>query len=366
MAESKIEWTGRSDWNPVRGCTRVSRGCGGPGPHGGCYAEVIAGRFSDPGQPFHGFAKRTTAGARWTGKVEVVWDRLLLPLSWRKPAVIFGSSTSDLFHEALPPDEIAQIYAVGIAAHHLRGHTIQWLTKRPERARSLLNDPAWWELVNSIAGALVIERTDPLNRRSDDARATLADYGPTNPPPGIWLGTSVEDQPAADERIPHLLATPAAVRFLSCEPLLEPVDLNKIERDGLAFWSMREGPGYLASIGGNDLVGHWPKVGEEARIDWVIVGGESGPGARPMHPDWARSLRDQCAAAGVPFFFKQWGEWFPYGEIDAAGRQNSVTKGERPGLWHVWPGELRGFAVRLGKAKAGRLLDGAQHDGFPS
>lgn len=271
MTGSKIEWCQRSDWNAVRGCTRISPGCGGPGPHGGCYAERIAARFSDPGQPFHGFAKRTSSGPRWTGRVEVQWDRLTLPLGWRNPATIFANSTNDWFHEALPIDEIATLYAVAVAAVHLRGHRILILTKRADRMRDVLHDESFWAQVNAEAGAYVMEHTDPLNRRSDDARATCRDdYGPTNPPPGIWLGISVEDQPRADERLPHLRETPAAIRFLSIEPLIGPI--GQLDLDG---------------------------------IGWVIVGGESGPNARPMHPDWARSLRDQCQAAGVHFFMKQ-------------------------------------------------------------
>ncbi|NIJ18453.1 protein gp37 [Sphingomonas naasensis] len=129
MTESKIEWTDRSDWNPVRGCTRVSPGCGGPGPHGGCYAEVIAGRFSDPGQAFHGFAQRTSAGGRWTGRVELMHERLTLPLGWRKPSVIFANSTSDFFHENLSLLDVAQIFGVAIAAHHLRGQPTHWFNE---------------------------------------------------------------------------------------------------------------------------------------------------------------------------------------------------------------------------------------------
>ncbi|MFL9829033.1 DUF5131 family protein, partial [Rhodoplanes sp. SY1] len=116
MTKSRIEWTDRSDWNPLRGCTRASHGCGGAGGVGGCYAEAMAARFSDPGQWGHGFAERTPAGGRWTGKVAVQWDRLDLPLRWRKPAKIFASSTSDWFHEALPVDEIANLFAVAVAA----------------------------------------------------------------------------------------------------------------------------------------------------------------------------------------------------------------------------------------------------------
>ena len=139
--------------------------------------------------------------------------------------------------------------------------------------------------------------------------------------PNVWLGTTVENQTEAERRIPHLLSVPAKVRFLSCEPLLGPVDLTAIERTGGET-------GFMRPLDG--------------RFHWIIAGGESGPGARPMHPDWARDLRDQCAAAGTPFLFKQWGEWAP--RYDGVGRE---------------------YTLRVGKKSAGRLLDGVLHDGFP-
>jgi protein gp37 len=164
----------------------------------------------------------------------------------------------------------------------------------------------------------------------------LFEYLPKN----IWIGVSVEDQKAADDRIRHLLKVPAAVRFLSCEPLLGPVDLT-----------------------GNKNGEIWPWMDARAEghgIDWVIVGGESGPGARPMHPDWATSLRDQCKNAGVPFFFKQWGEWHPYmGDQmeDLFGPDYSFLKYQRF--------EDNCFTYRVGKKASGRLLDGVLHDEFP-
>ena len=346
MAESKIEWTGRSDWNPVRGCTRVSPGCGGPGPHGGCYAEAIAARFSDPGQAFHGFASRTAAGGRWSGRVEVQWNRLTLPLGWRKPAVIFANSTSDLFHEKLPAHEIASIYAVAVAAHHLRGHTIQIVTKRADRARHLLTDEAFWDQVNAEAGAHVTERVDPLNRRSDDARATLEDYGPEKPAPGVWLGVSVENQEWADRRREELRATPAAVRFVSYEPALARVDWT-----GWEF------------------------------LDWLISGGESGQRARPSHPDWHRNARDFCAAHGIAYLFKQWGEWGVAASAlsGTPGRYAIATPAAiAPDSWggrvfevDAYPRQFDLFSgsvvrQRIGKKAAGRRLDGVQHDGAPA
>ncbi|RAI42811.1 phage Gp37/Gp68 family protein [Rhodoplanes roseus] len=352
MSQSKIEWTDRSDWNPIRGCTRVSEGCRN------CYAETLAGRFSDPGQWGHSFAERLLAGGRWTGKVEVQWARLDQPLRWRKPAKIFASSTSDWFHEALPVDEIANLFAIAVAAVHVRGHTFQILTKRAARMREVLTSEAFWDQVNAEAGWHVREYVDPLARRSDDARATLDDYDAENPPPGIWLGVSAEDQQRADERIPDLLATPAAVRFVSCEPMLGLINLSRV------FDHTNEHS--IDAPGGRSFFDPRDQDGEPSpRLDWVICGGESGRNARPMHPQWARDLRDQCGWAGVPFFFKQWGEWLPekgWYEDHPVSLPLRVWNGS---AWTDNP-EINGeWMARLGKAHAGRLLDGVEHNGMP-
>jgi protein gp37 len=322
----------------------------------------MAARFSDEGMWGHGFAKRTPAGGRWTGNVAVQWDRLTLPLTWRKPARIFASSTSDWFHERLPMDEIATMTAVAVAAVHLRGHKIQILTKRSDRMCEVMNLSAFWDQVNAEAGTLVIENTDPLARRSDDARATLEEYGPENPPPGIWLGVSVEDQQRADERIPHLLSTPARVRFLSCEPLLGPLHIRPHLMSG-------SDPGLCTNCGKGHGFTRCPNYGRVASvrsangctrfkrvnfaIHWVICGGESGPNARPMHPDWARSLCDQCQAAGVPFFFKQWGEWAP-------SEDHYLAKESLP-----WASASLQGMCRVGKKASGAALDGREWREFP-
>ena len=334
MAASKIEWTDRSDWNPIRGCTRVSPGCGGPGPHGGCYAEAIAARFSDPGQAFHGFAERTKSGPRWTGKVEIQEDRLTLPLRWRKPARIFASSTSDIFHESLPDEAIDKIFAVMALAPHL---TFQVVTKRSKRMREYLSAR------NGMGNSAICRAINLIPARFGNRHGALE-----MPLPNVWLGTSVEDQARADERIPDLLATPAAVRFISAEPLLGPVKLREtLSEDWLASG----------------------KSGERRGLNLVIVGGESGPKARPMHPDWARSLRNQCNAAGVPFFFKQWGEWAPVVDVDGSVRSEGAGS---LGAWRsssgwrfVERGEGHAEVWRVGKKAAGRLIDGVTHDEMP-
>lgn len=366
MGKTSIEWTAGDDgtpgstWNPVRGCSRISPGCGGANHQGGCYAEKIAARFSGPGQPFEGFAVRTAHGGRWTGKMDVAWDMVDQPIRWRKPRRIFANSMSDLFHKDLPREDVAMIYGTAIAAVHLRGHTIQILTKRADHMRELLNDEEFWEIANAEASRLVIEHTDPLNRRKEDARATCRDYGPDEPPPGIWLGVSVEDQERADRRIPDLLATPAAVRFISAEPLLGAIDLHDIPwpSDRPTFPETDD-----ISDGRSAL-----HVVEGTRLDWVIAGGESGPKARPSHPDWFRSLRDQCAAAGVPFFFKQWGEWLPTGGDGDWYDKHPVSlplRTLRDGTW-TDDGDADGeWMAKIGKKRAGALLDGKLHREFP-
>lgn len=252
---STIEWTDAT-WNPVRGCSRVSPGCTR------CYAERIAARFSGPGQPFEGLARRTADGPRWTGDVRLVPERLADPMHWRKPRRIFVNSMSDLFHDGLSDAAIAEVLGVMLKAYW---HSFQVLTKRPGRAR------AWFATARNVAATYESARKHDWPPWAYDG-VNQGREGPGWPWRNIWLGASVENQDAAVARIPDLLATPAAVRFLSVEPLLEPVDLSP--------WI----------FGG---------------VDWVIVGAESGPGARPMKQDWVRSLRDQCSAAGVAFFYKQ-------------------------------------------------------------
>lgn len=311
MTASKIEWADRSDWNPIRGCTRVSEGCRN------CYAEGIAARFSGPGQPFHGFAERTPNGPRWTGKVELVEDRLTLPLRWRKPARIFASSTSDIFHESLPDEAIDRIFAVMALAPQ---HTFQVLTKRPERMRDYVTALHTKRVLK--AGMVAVEGKAVIEHYADPA-----DFPLWKPLPNVWLGVSVEDQATADERIPHLLATPAARLFLSCEPLLGPVDLRWIaepddEKDGVidallgCNWIEKENgeefrparPGHQDRIMRRWVCSPEADILANRKIDWVIAGGESGPNARGSCAEVETNMRlllDHCRAAGVPFFGKQ-------------------------------------------------------------
>ena len=308
-AKTTIEWTDYS-WNPVSGCDKVSPGC----DH--CYAETIATRFAGTKSYPDGF------------KVTLKPERLTDPLrkrSWRGKHV-FVNSMSDLFHKDVPDDYIAQVFAVMALAPEI---TFQILTKRHGRMQSLLDSDAHWHRVGAAM-------TDLLGIRAqvDHVRAL----------PNVWLGVSVEDQQRADLRIPALLATPAAVRFLSCEPLLGPVDLGPLKYPHMPDCLSSDEPPWCTC--GRDPAGY---------LDWVIVGGESGPGARPMHPDWARTLRDQCVEAGVPFHFKQWGEWVP--------EDQSPEDAVIPATYRF---DEQTGTIRLGKKAAGRELDGRTWDEWPS
>ncbi len=241
QGDAGIAWTDRT-WNPIRGCSRVSEGCRL------CYAERVAARFSGKGQPYEGLATMTPTGPRWTGKVRLVEEHLEDPMRWTKPSMVFVNSMSDLFHEDVDDVMIEKIILVMMQSPK---HTFQVLTKRAKRMQEFLSSfhtpkQGGWPL------------------------------------PNVWWGVSVENQAAAEERIPLLLKTPAAVRWISAEPLLGDLDL-------IRFFP------------------HYRETGrcKHAMLDWVVVGCESGPGARGMDLAWARDIRTDCEEAGVPFFMKQ-------------------------------------------------------------
>lgn len=266
-----IEWATAS-WNPIAGCRRVSRGC----EH--CYAERMAARLQAMG--VRGYEGVVNEGGRWTGRVGVIPALLEQPLKWRRSRRIFVNSMSDLFHEDVPflfADRVFSIMAVAAQ------HKFVVLTKRPERMCSYMQDRDWGDEYNRLKGgeyALAGEIVTPL--------------------PNVALGVSVEDQATADERIPLLLQTPATCRVVSYEPALGPVDFDAIRKssatisDDMFFATLSGKFGYSGAM-----------IHNINRIDWIICGGESGPGARYMNPEWAISARDQCEAAKVPFFFKQ-------------------------------------------------------------
>lgn len=283
---SKIEWT-EATWNPVRGCSRISEGCRN------CYAEAVAARFSGPGQPYEGLAKMTPAGPRWTGQVAVIEKHMDDPRRWTRPRRVFVNSMSDLFHERLRDEEIDRVFAVMADAPQ---HTFQVLTKRAIRMR------AW------------AQRAAHLGR---------------SPPANVWMGVSVEDQIAAAERVDLLLDTPAAVRWLSLEPLIGPVVISRTQ------WS---------------------------RLDWIVIGGESGHGARPFDLEWARSIIRHARTAERPpaIFVKQlgrvpivhesiWRDGTERGRLLNAHNKDRAPAGHVPlqmadskgGDWEHWPADLR-------------------------
>lgn len=321
-----IEWSDAT-WNPTTGCHKASQGC----KH--CYAERDWARL----------AHLPAYKGRAFTDVACHPERLDQPLRWKKPRKIFVNSMSDLFHEDVPFEFIDQVFAVMALA---KQHIFQVLTKRPARMLEYM------KRLGQSAATL-----DGAARALGYTFKFHGKYLVSWPIPNIWLGVSVEDQAAADERIPLLLQTPAAVRWISAEPLLGPVDMH-------GLWSMHTG---RKAIGGPIPPDYY------SFINWVVVGGESGSKARPTHPDWARSLRDQCAAAGVPYLFKQWGEWLPmcqqerskdFPGIVADGANGCPSGGWPASHVHEWPGATDSY--RVGRKAAGRLLDGVQHDGYPA
>ncbi|MEV6340976.1 phage Gp37/Gp68 family protein [Nocardia vinacea] len=263
-----IEWT-ETTWNPVTGCDRISAGCDN------CYALTMAKRLKAMGSDkYQRDGDPRTSGPGFG--VTVHPAALDIPRRWRQPRLVFVNSMSDLFHAKVSEDFVQDVFDV---MRDTPQHTYQVLTKRSSRARR------------------------------------LAERG-LEFPPNLWLGTSVENG-GVTHRITDLIATPGvAVRFLSCEPLLGPLDLDRFLftltcSGGCACRWPDDGDRFECACGGECT--DWRPTPE---IDWVIVGGESGPNARPMHPDWVRDLRDQCVDAGTAFFFKQWGGRTP----KAAGR----------------------------------------------
>jgi len=300
MAEnSAIEWTHHT-FNPWRGCTKVSDGCKY------CYADTLSKRNPQSLGIWGPQGTRVVAA-------ESYWKQ---PIKWNKDAEkagerrrVFCASLADVFEgpETMPAESWGPVQAARLRLMELIDSTpwLDWLllTKRPENVYPFLREE--------------------LNSASF--------------PPNVWLGVSVENQEQADKRIPVLMNTPAAVRFLSCEPLLGPIDFRKVPS--------------------------FNRIGLDLRGWWVIVGGESGSNARPMHPDWARSIRDQCQAAGVPFFFKQWGEWAPWGLhcCDFLSQFN----GDQARARFSEATTTHYIHYRVGKKAAGRLLDGREWSEYP-
>jgi len=336
---TKIEWT-QMTWNPVVGCSVVSPGCTN------CYAMKLAPKLAGNSNTpqYVGTVQNSKGGPVWTGKVALAEKALLEPLKRKKPTTYFVNSMGDLFHENIPYTWIDQVFAVMALCPQ---HTFQVLTKRSKRMRDYFANVMrghrnWIGEATKIAGKCHLQ---------------LDVFGPKpqgpdcfTPLPNVWLGVSAEDQKRANERVPDLLRTPAAIRFVSAEPLLGPVDFTR--------WFY--GPDVPCNGCPKDVD---CECGCERRadlineiapgsIDWIIVGGESGHSARPMHPDWARQIRDDCQAAGTKFFFKQWGE-----HVTAKGLPGNTL------ISHVFEDGYQ--MCRLGKKAAGRLLDGREWNEVP-
>lgn len=364
---TKIEWTDATV-NAINGCTVLSPGCTN------CYAMRLAGTRLKDHPTRTGLTQPSKAGPVWTGDVRLNEEQMLQPLRWKRPRRIFWNAHGDMFHPAVPDEWIDRCFAImALTPRHIH----QVLTKRADRMHTYLTASETPVRIDRIQAKLYsqhnVMKQDGLG--VGRIKRVIANY----PLPNVWLGVSVEDQRRADERVPVLMETPAAKRWLSCEPLLGPLDLGQLQ-EGLPANA------WLTWLDG---------------LDWVVVGGESGPGARPMHNVWTETIRDQCAATNVPFFFKQWGDWAPVcamSDIDtdrlyhqprhvdasrrckvdqlvmqASGRifpldEWSRCSGENPatGDFAYLAGTGPMQFMRIGKRAAGRRLDGTQHDGMPS
>jgi len=280
---TKIEWTNET-WNPIIGCNKISEGCKN------CYAEKMAFRlanmeWNDDHRELNYCNVIDPDTKKWNGKTHLVKEALTKPLNWKKPRMIFICSMGDLFHESVPFSWIMEVMDI---IEDCPQHTFQILTKRPAR---------------------MFQYFGSIEQAKKDGQKTL---------PNLWLGVTAENQEQANIRIPTLCKIPATKRFISCEPLLSDIDLECFSETGCPWEAIED-------------------------LDWVIAGGESGQHARPMHPDWVRSLRDQCQEAEVPFFFKGWGNYT-----------------------HSIP-DMYGHCVfhKVGKKKSGRLLDGKEYNEMP-
>lgn len=418
---SKIEWCD-STWSPIRArvrmdapsiardkghrslvqiaermrghvgqhCERVSPGC----EH--CYAETNNHRClpnNGTGLPYN-----------WRSRdlVEAFVDQntLVKPLGWKsirspglatltadgkarggsRPQLIFVENQSDLFGDWVPDELIDQVFAIMALCPQ---HVFQVLTKRPERMLSYLNNNDRAQEIgiaagNMLDGTWIWNAGKPFRQRIESVVSQslgLEADGETQasrdllPLPNVWLGVSAENQITANARIPLLLQTPAAVRFISAEPLLGPLNLERIlyrDDDVDCLWNCLTAYHEILNSTSMDIVA--TADDGVTKLDWVICGGESGPGARPMHPDWARLLRDQCSAAGVPYFFKQHGEWISLVDYDPFVHGKDTKQYPHSFTWRTGEkndAELPISAFRVGKKAAGALLDGVEHKAFP-
>ncbi|HEG43358.1 MAG TPA: phage Gp37/Gp68 family protein [Phycisphaerales bacterium] len=388
MSKTKIEWTDET-WNVTGGCTPVSAGCLN------CAAARSARRCIGFGNDKY---KGLVNGSKWTGEIRLYPDELEKPLHWKQQRRVFVDFMSDLFHPDVPFDFIDKVWAVMALCPD---HTFQVLTKRPERMAEYINfitgeasdGPGGYPVQDHFSDVILdsksymekataLEKDDLKYNHAAGRRTPSYDYFYAEilnkieaihwPLPNVWLGTTAENQEMANLRIPELLKCPAAKRFVSVEPMLGAVDLTKYVT--LRYGKSPDDCNVMDSCGECNTY-PCPSKPNVIYLDWVICGGESGPGARPMYPDWARSIRDQCKAAGVPFFFKQWGAWVDSDLTEVKGNiknakimfpdGSTVLWQDKP--WNHYEFYERGGleVVRVGKKKAGSLLDGAQHKEMP-
>ena len=331
---SKIEWTEKT-WNPIVGCSIVSPGCTN------CYAMRMAQRIERMGSAEHyrGLTKVVKGNAVWTGKMARAPEHILMePLRVKRPTTWFVNSMSDLFHEDVPDAWIDQVFAVMALTPQ---HTYQVLTKRSARMREYLHHPWGADLKQGQTWEDVAYwRVATLAEEMDRERYVRGPIGGCDwwPLPNVWLGVSAERQQEANERVPDLLATPAAIRFVSAEPLLGPIDFTRLDvsdgihRDALQGWrAVRTSPGHY------EHAPHSP----DTHLDWLIVGGESGPGARPFDAAWARSIVSQCKSAEVACFVKQVGSHPTDSDRPGLKGKRLITKSKKGGDMAEWPPELR-------------------------
>lgn len=323
--KTRIEWADAT-WNPVAGCTAVSEGC-----HN-CYAAGLASRFSGEGLQYEGLAKqRKGRRPHWTGRIQFNQELMDKPNRWQRPRRIFVCSMADLFHDGVTDEQLDAIFAKMLEVNR---HEYMVLTKRPERMVSYLEGSDLWN------------NGEPLDRAH------------------IWFGVSAESQRWADNRIPLLMRAPVVRRFVSAEPLLGSIASMPLKGYGCStcHHPMPDNAGGYCPMCLNGSFAY------QQMIDMVIVGGESGPNARPMHPVWVSEIRDQCEAAGTMFFFKQWGEWGPLGQHPHAIEDKRYTKvaitpgGERLSIKEMPGGP---HMVKVGKKKSGAVFGNRTYQEFP-
>jgi protein gp37 len=304
----KIQWLNLpgykgETWNPIIGCSKVSDGCKN------CYAEKMAARVyhctsnRDNSATFLNYSDVLTDDLKWNNNTRFIPESLTIPSQWRQPRIVFVCSMGDLFHESASFQQISAVFSVMADCDQ---HIFIVLTKRPERLVQFAEWKSWANDVQNI---------------------------PWRPSANVWLGVTAENQEQAMIRIPYLISIPAAVKFVSIEPMLSQVDL-----DDTLQYTLKHHAGGLKNC-----------------LSWVICGGESGHNARPLHPDWVRSLRNQCQDSGAPFFFKQWGEWMPHGTI----RNYNFLNPKKEKVAGV------DVMVKVGKHRSGNLLDGVKYEEYP-